>query len=184
MSQNPPYPPPGSGPPGYPPPGYIPQPPPPPSGAKTGLVVVLAVVALVVLAGGAFALLRDDDDGGSPVETVRAFQDASASDDCEAAVDLLTEESWTLIIAGADGSSPTPRSPSRADAIQSCRENSDDVDETLDHVEVISEEGNRAVVTATVTSEGETADYQFVLAREDGAWKIDLVASAQAGLGG
>jgi hypothetical protein len=44
-----------------------------------------------------------------------------------------------------------------------------------------SEPGNRAVV---VTIEGETSDLQFVLTRGGCNWKIDLLASAQAGLGG
>jgi len=139
------------------------------------VVVVLAVVALV---GGALFLVRGDEER-SPEATIRAFQEASATNDCEAAADLTTVESWALIMAAADGTTQVPVSPSRAEVIRSCREHSgDNIDETLDNVEVISVESDRAVVAVTVTSDGDTSTYQFVLVREDGTWKLDFAASA------
>jgi ketosteroid isomerase-like protein len=155
-------------------------PPPPPSSRKTGLVVLLAVLAVVALAAGAFFLVRGDGER-SREATIRAFQEASETNDCVAAVDLMTAESWAVVIAEADGTRQVRGSPSRAEAIQSCREHSEDnIDETLDKVEVISEEDDRAVVAVTATSEGETSTHEFVLTREGGTWKLDLAASVEA----
>jgi hypothetical protein len=140
--------------------------------------VVVVVLAVVVLVAGALFLVRGDEDR-SPEATIRAFQEGSSTNDCETAVDLMTDESWALIMAAADGTTQVPVSPSREEAIRSCREHSgDNIDETLDNVEVISEESDRAVVAVTVTSDGDTSTYEVVLVREDGTWKLDFAASA------
>jgi hypothetical protein len=64
------------------------------------------------------------------------------------------------------------------------RGRTDGSDETLEPVDVISEDDDRAVVAITVTSGGETTEDEFFLTRDDGEWKLDLLATAEASLGG
>jgi hypothetical protein len=112
---------------------------------------------------------------------MRDFVESGNANDCEAAVDLLTQESWALIMAASEGTRQVLRSPTRAEAIESCRKSTDDsIDETIDAVHLVSEDGDRAVVSITTTSEGEARTDEFVLTREDGSWKLDLLASATA----
>jgi ketosteroid isomerase-like protein len=143
-------------------------------------VIVLVVVLLAAAAaGGAFLLLSDDDDR-SPEDTVRALFTAIQDRDCEALVDLYTDDSWAYL---ASFDEDTPDDIGRDEALQLCRDQiEEDGDEeftdTLDEVQVTSQDGDQAVLdVTTTTADGEQSTDTVVVTREDGTWRFDLPAT-------
>jgi Domain of unknown function (DUF4878) len=139
--------------------------------------VGLAVLVVLAVAGGAFLLLSGDDDR-SPEETVQLFFEAFNDEDCEGLVDVLTRDSWAFLMS-EDGEEP-PEDVSRQDAIDDCQSTSDEdepIEVTLDEVTMTSEEGDEAVAEVTSTTDGEQTTESVVLSREEGDWRIDLVAT-------
>jgi hypothetical protein len=174
----PPWAPPSSPPPGWGPPG--PPPAPPASGRnKVGWIVLLLVGVLAVGAVGTFVLLDDGGDG-SPEQTVRTVFAAIRDGDCETVIDLVTEDSWDLLASFAD-ETVAPGDVSRAEAIDLCQTDlTEERLDTLDEVELISQNDERAVLNVTSTTDGEATTELLVLVREDGRWKLDFVASLEA----
>lgn len=171
--QPPPYGQPQQSPPAYgqPPPYGYQQPPPGRSGGGKTAVVVLAIVGVLVLLGGggtlAAYLMGAFDSARSPVGTVETFWDAVATGDCETAIDLVTETVWS-----EEGQL------TREESLAECQAsfNEDEQPGQLEHAELVSKEGDTAVVDATLTNpDGESGTARHDLLREDGDWKIDNV---------
>jgi hypothetical protein len=175
-------PPPGApgqpGQPGPPPPGWGQQPYPPsqPAGGGGGnntakILLVVAVVAVVGL--GAFFLLSGDDEASasSPVAAVEGLFDALKSGDCEGAMGYLPEATWS------EGGTM-----SREEALTQCEEEAGsgagfaDIPSDFDmgNVKLVSENGDSASVSASMTFEGQTIDMTFPVIKEDGNWKVDV----------
>jgi hypothetical protein len=174
-----------------PPPGLPPEPPlgvgppavtPRQTGNKTGLVVIIALLVAGV-GVGAFLVLRDDGQGGAagtPEGAVRSFFEAVQQQDCEAVVDLMTEESWAFIVRNTDEEGP-PESVTREEAVSDCNGQDEDefgASDTLDEVEVLSETDTTATLQVTFTAEGdeEPTITELVLVKQDDIWKLDVPA--------
>ena len=160
--------------PGYPPgpqqPGWggqQPYPPatPPSGGSGSGKVILIVVAVLAVVGIGAFVLLGDSG-GSSPEDAVSDFFAAAQDRDCQSMMDLITTESF----AGADPQQVLAQCEAALDAGEDFFTPGD----TLDNVEVTSEDGDTAVLAVTSTTEGEQTTDEVNLRKEDGDWKIDF----------
>lgn len=132
---------------------------PPKKGGGAAVGIILALVGIGA-AAAAFFLLGGKDDANSPEGTVRAMVDASNAGDCDRAAELVTANMADL---------PCTEEPDEA---------------TVDSIETQSEEGDNAVVVASITNDGTTVDYTFQLVRVDGDWKIDGMATGAPSGGG
>jgi hypothetical protein len=178
-----PLPPPPYGQPQFPPPYGQPQypqqygqPPGRSGGGRTAGIVLAIVGALLLLGGGgtvvAYLAGAFGGEGGGPlggggrgpVETVEEFWTAAGAGDCETAIELVTEESWS------QGGEVT-----REESLADCRESFDSTDiPIVEEVTLISEDGDTAIVEATMTvPDVDSQTFRHELIREDGAWKID-----------
>jgi hypothetical protein len=141
-------------------------------------------VALVAVAAAsvAFLVLGGDDEASpardtppvaevSPVDAAQAYLDAAERADCAGMVDALTEESWS------------PHSETADEAVDECRRDLEQDATQLDGidfgaVELVSEEGDAAVVTVEATVDGATTSRELPLRRIDGAWKVHLAGAS------
>ncbi|PWN03178.1 hypothetical protein DJ010_08625 [Nocardioides silvaticus] len=164
----------GPGGPGYGSPGY----PPPSSGGNRKLLIILAIVGAIVLvavlAVGSWAIFvrdSDDDDNGrdssgengslpdeGPEEVVEAYVQAIKDNDCQAALDLLSES----FIAEEDAN---------------CDDETDFMtDEEFDYEvgeTTIDEDAETATVQFRVIADGFEEEVPIGLVVEDDEWKID-----------
>jgi hypothetical protein len=142
-------------------PGYAQQ---PPKGNSNAALWIILVVLLVGGGVGAFLMLGKDEGGstGSPEGAVRGFIEAAKDGDCEAAAEFATEEFV--------GSNCTPEP--------------DDEGISLEGVETVEEEGDNAVVEATMSQAGQEAVYTWEVTRVDGNWQVSgFVGAGAAGEG-
>lgn len=204
MSQYPPGPPPqypsGGQPPGPPPtqqqPGWGQQPPGPPTqpgfppqgpggpqqpgwgqqpysgapsgGGGNGVKIIIGVLVVAVVGLGAFFLLGGEDgaSASSPTDAVESYFDAIVDEDCERAIGLVTEDSWSQ-----------GGTVSREEALSNCSG-----DEGLggfggaqvDSVELMSEDGNNATVSAAMSMGSENTTLTVPLVKQGDDWKLDL----------
>jgi hypothetical protein len=154
--------------------------------------VVLALLVLAAVGSGAYLLNSSSDSStsiGDPVEALQAFYQAGIDDDCTKGVDLITEESWGILVAGDDfdGDTSSLDSVSRSDAIAECKDQAEsgDPDEKLANATLASQDGSTAIVTASLEpNDGEPYDMDFHMVKEGGGWKVDLVATIDAYMAG
>ncbi|UMG94534.1 DUF2510 domain-containing protein [Nocardioides sp. TF02-7] len=163
-------------------PGQPGQPWQPPAGGgnRKGLLVVLAVVGAVVLialvAVGAWALTRDDgDDGGggsgsdsslpdeTPEEVAEQFFEATNAQDCDAALELVTDR---VLEEEGDCDFGEEMPP--------------DLDYEVQEAE-IDEDEETARVPVDVSVVGTTSTVVLQMVVEDDRWKIDDVADEDDG---
>jgi hypothetical protein len=136
-----------------------------------GAVAIVAVVGFLVLGGD------DDADPNSPVGTVRALYDAFERKDCEAMVDLMSEELWS------DGGTAT-----RNDTLAECESDAtEDEGFAMEGVDLDfsleSESGDAAVVSMKASFMGDSFTSTVDLVREAGRWKVDSFAESPGGSG-
>jgi hypothetical protein len=146
-------------------------PPPAPSRSRRVLVFFVLVLAIAGVAGGSYLLTQGGDDTPSPEEAVVDYRAALESQDCDRVFAFWTDD----FIEATFG---TGRQEARAQCTP-------DVfaieDVTLGATELISQDGNQAVVEMTWTGEesGEMLSrVDLVLA--DGRWRIDSITESPA----
>jgi hypothetical protein len=105
----------------------------------------------------------------SPVEVAEAFFAAATSGDCAGVVDRMTVESYST------------EGQTAAEAVDECE---DDVvgaaalaEAEFGPVELVSEDGDRAVVAVTVGAGDEAVEREMPMRRIDGEWKMHLDTS-------
>lgn len=136
---------------------------------KRFIIGLAAIAALGACSKGA----------STPGAAVESFLRMADSGDCNGISNALTKESRDmmgekLVAACKMGKEQADKMPDAAT-------------KRLKSVNIIEakEEGERATVTVEVENNaGQKERQTMVLRREDGAWKIDPMASAQAGMGG
>jgi hypothetical protein len=111
----------------------------------------------------------------SPVEVAEAFFAAATSGDCAGVVDRMTVESYST------------EGQTAAEAVDECE---DDVagaaalaEAEFGPVELVSEDGDRAVVAVTVGAGDEAVEREMPMRRIDGEWKMHLDTSLAAPAG-
>jgi hypothetical protein len=146
---------------------------------KGKIFVGLAVLAVVAVA--AFVVIGGGDDGGSgggsPTGTVEALFAAAKNGDCEKAVGLVTEASWS------EGGSV-----SKEQALADCKAGSSDAGAaleraagaTISNVKELSKTDTTASVSATMEMGGEPVDLVFPLVKENGAWRVEMGGISEA----
>lgn len=172
--------------------GYPPNFPPaqqwgPPGGApggggnKTGLLVVIGLLVLAVVGGGIYLLTSSDDSStsaSSPDGAVESFFAATKDHDCDALVDLMTEESWGYMLSDYEETGEVG-SPSRSEAVSDCQDQAENDPEfdsgTLVSAKTTEESGDTATVEVVVDDDGEST-IDIPLAKEAGSWKLDFAS--------
>lgn len=139
-------------------------------------VFVVGGVVVALLATGVFLTLRDDRDpaapsarADSPLDVTRRYLAAYPNRDCDALIDLLTEESWS------EGGLYT-----RQEALQRCRDSQGQLamDSAFEAIRVTAQDQERATVAVQVTHyDGSTARDEIRLLRLNGRWKVDQTAA-------
>jgi hypothetical protein len=114
-------------------------------------------------------------DDESPVEVAEAFFAAATSGDCAGVVDRMTVESYST------------EGQTAAEAVDECE---DDVagaaalaEAEFGPVELVSEDGDRAVVSVTVGAGDDAVEREMPMRRIDGEWKMHLDTSLTAPAG-
>lgn len=149
--------------------GQQPYPPatPPSGGSGNGKVILIVVAVLAVAAIGGFLLLGGSgSSGSSPEDAVSDFFDAAKDGDCQGMMGLIT--------TGSFAGTPPEQALAECEASFEAGEDFFTPGDTLDSVEVKSEDGDTAVVAVTSTTEGEQTTDDLNLRKEDGKWKIDF----------
>jgi hypothetical protein len=141
----------------------------PPAGHRRALAVLLVVLAALGVAGGAYAVTRGDGTP-SPEQAVLDYRRAAERRDCAAVIDFLT-----------DGFLAETLGATRQEALADCDRALEVENATIDSTEVLSQDGDRAVVEATWTSEasGDVVS-RFELVLEDGRWRAEDVTDRPA----
>lgn len=148
-----------------------PAPPAPPARSRRGLVLVVLVLAVLGIGGGAYLATQGDDGGASPEQAVLDYRQAVESRDCDTVIGF-----WT------DDFIDTTLGMTREEALAECEPSTFDVEDiTIDSSEVVSQDGDAAVVELTWTGEESGAMVsRFDLVRQDGRWLIDSLAESSA----
>jgi hypothetical protein len=136
------------------------------------VIAAVAIVAVVLLTGG------DDDEpeAGDPVALVREYFEAFSRNDCDAAIEMID----------SDGQ---PGEQDQDGMVDGCRQAYEEERESIEgarlvSAELVSEDGDRAVVRTQIVEGGQSEPgepEEIVLIRIDGDWKIDLGGSAPTG---
>jgi hypothetical protein len=129
------------------------------------VIAVVAILALVLLSGG------DDDEpeAGDPVAVVREYFGAFSSNDCDAAIEMID----------TDGE---PGEQDQDGMVDACRQAYDEERDSIEgarlvSADLVSEDGDRAVVRTQIVEGGEdepSEPQEVAVIRIDGEWKIDL----------
>jgi hypothetical protein len=133
------------------------------------VITVGAIVAITWLTGG-----DDEPNASDPVALVRDYFDAFSSNDCDAAIEMID----------SDGE---PGEQDRATMIGACEEAYETERDSIEgadlvSAELVSEDGDRAVVRTQIVEGGESEPGEpkdIALIRIDGDWKIDLGSDGQ-----
>jgi hypothetical protein len=146
--------------------------------------LILILVILVVAGLGAVLYLNNDDDESSgasstddtPEDALRRF---AAADTCQALADATTQRWQEDYQARAI---PPPDAPPAEGFVDLCQQISDagtPVAEAqeLESVELVSQDGDTAIVRAVIIVEGEPLDSEYTVRVEDGLWRVDHVGS-------
>jgi hypothetical protein len=140
------------------------------SGSGRLVAVVLLVVAVVGV--GAFVLSRRGGDDGGPVQAVHDLADAANNRDCQGMVDASTDNLLNSYF-DAPGVDVTPEN-----FLERCRQLVTSAAwprVTIEGTEIVSQDGDTAVVEVTEYSHGSSATHQATVMNVDGHWKIDSV---------
>jgi hypothetical protein len=141
----------------------------PPAGRRRVLAVLLVVLAALGVAGGAYAVTRGDGTP-SPEQAVLDYRRAAERRDCAAVIDFLT-----------DGFLAETLGATRQEALADCDRALEVENATIESTDVLSQDGDRAVVEASWTSEasGDVVS-RFELVLEDGRWRAEDVTDRPA----
>lgn len=176
---------------------------------RLGLMLA-AVVAVIVVAGGVVVATGGDDEddtsaptseqapadeqppadegasgaapepgaaeaNDSPVASAEAFFAAVSSSDCAGIVEMMTPESY-----GPDGETAQQ-------AVDECERDATGTAAAaaadFGAIELVSEDGDEALISVTMTSGGEQTERELPLRRVDGEWKLHLDTSLAPAIG-
>jgi hypothetical protein len=145
----------------------------------TGLVALAAAAGAVV---GGSARVSDlgtaagptgSVGGLSPEQTAIAYFEALDGRDCAAIIDLVSEGSWQ---AGGQFASPE-------EAAEGCNAGAlfaGNPTFSIDHIELVSQDGVVAVLSITGSADGQAETLQLKLVSDEGVWKIDLTDGGES----
>jgi hypothetical protein len=142
-----------------------------------GPILAAAVITLGAIAAFLWVTGGDDEpDASDPVALVRDYFDAFSRNDCDTAIEMID----------SDGQ---PGEQDRASMVGACEEAYEAERDSIEgaelvSAELVSEDGDRAVVRTQIVEGGESEPgepEEIAVIRIDGEWKIDLGSDARAG---